>query len=156
MLGGQLGDGGGLEELRGRGPGSGMQCDDSGLTQRQRAGLVEHDRVHASEHLDVDASLHDGSLPRRTSNRSQDRERGPGCDPACAGYDDDRNRRACIPREDERENGGAQRKVDEVAREAVRRLLDRRSRFLGVLDDLDDLGERRVATDASRAHVERP
>ena len=135
-------------------PSAGMQRRRLRVAERQRAGLVEDDGVHPPEHLEVDAPLHDRALPGRAADGAQDRERRPGRDPARAGDDDDGDRRARVAREDEGQSGRAEREVDEVAREAVGRLLDRCARLLGALDGLDDLRERRVAADARRAHLE--
>ncbi len=156
VLGGQFGDGRRLQKLSlchavGR-----MQRDDLRLAQRERARLVQDDRVDHPEQLDEDAPLDDRTLPSRAPNRPQDRKRCPGGYPACARHDDDGDRRPGIACQDEGQSGRAQREVDEVPGETVGRLLNRCPRLLSALDGLDDLGERRVTADTRRANLERP
>ena len=155
MLGSQLCRGGGVEHgFRGGGFG---RDDLLHLRQSvgQRAGLVEHDGIHAAQDLQIKPAFDDGAEARRTTDGAEDRQGRSRRDAAGAGHDHHGNGRTHVAREQIRERGGAEHKIHEIARHAVGQALHRRARLLGTPHRLDDLPEAGVAAEPFGADLDR-
>src|ERR1700730_16922953 len=88
---------------------------DLGRSVSQRPGLVEKNGIGLGEFFQVQAALNDHAVLSCLANSTQDRERGPRRDSARPRYDHDRNGRARVVRNEERDSSGSQREVDKVA-----------------------------------------
>ena len=97
--------------------------NDLGIAERERSGFIEHNGVHLAEGFHVQAALHDRAVPGCSSNGAEDGQRCTCRNAARAGHDHHRNRRAGVVRKDEGEKRAGQSKVDQVARETIRRSL---------------------------------
>src|SRR4029077_6739313 len=120
---------------------------DSRSAERERAGLVEDDRLHCGQRLEVDPSFDDRSLPRGAPDTAKDCQRSASGDAARAGDDDYRDRRSDVVRNQKRENCGGYREVNEVTGETIREFLDWCARALSAFHGFHDLAEGGVASD---------
>ena len=146
------------------GTGSHHQVHHLGLAHRQRAGLVEDDDVQLGCVLQRRRVLEQDAVHGAEPGSDHDRHRG--CQPKRIGARDheDGDREAeCeqqgladppVP-DDEGEQTHNDRGQDQPLRRAIRQELRGRLGVLRFLDELDDLGERRVRADLGCAILER-
>ena len=152
------------EQVLGRIPGDGHDVGDLGPAVGQRARLVEDDRVDLVEGLqalpalDQDAPL--GPLARADHDgrrRRQAQGAGAGDDQdgdEIEQGEDEARRRAEEGPDDEGQDGDADDGGHEVAGDDVGQPLDRRLGALGLLDQLDDLGQGGVLADPDGPEAE--
>ena len=167
---GMFGDGldveGGLQDLRRRDPGGGEDVRDLRLAPGQGAGLVEDDRpeavgvLQALPPLDQDAVFRPEPCP--------DHDRRGGREPQRAGTGDDEDgdkieQRAAEDRignkeipDREGEQADPEDDGDEDGGDLVRQALDRGLGPLRLLDEADDLRQRRLGADPRRPERETP
>src|ERR1700723_4685942 len=100
--------------------------------------------MQLSERFEIDAALNDGTLPGCAPDSSQDRQRRTRCDAASSSNDDDRDCRAEIVSDEEREHRCAESEVNQIPRKAVRCLLYGSTGTLCVFDCFNDLAEGRL------------
>ncbi len=89
----------------------------------QRTCLVEKDRIDFGEFFQVQTTLDNGAVLSGPPNGTQDRERGPCRNPARSRYDYNRDGRARVVRNQERDCGGSQREVQPDSLKAGPRFL---------------------------------
>ena len=104
-----------------------------------------------AQHLEIQPALYDGPFARGPANRAQDGERRSGSNAASSCDHDHRYGGPRVTRNQKRQRRAAQGEIDQIARQTIRRALNRRSRTLRSLHGLDDPPERRVAADLFRA-----
>ena len=147
-----------------RGTRSHRQVHHLGLTHRQRTGLVEDDDIQLGCVLQRRRVLEQDAVHGAESGSDHDGHRG--CQPKCIGARDhkDGDHEAeseqqgladpPIP-DDEGEQTHNHRGQDQPLRRAIRQELRGRLGVLRFLDELDDLGERRVRANLGGAILER-
>src|ERR1700677_3133851 len=119
----------------------------------QGTGLVEKDRLQLAQCFEVDATLDDSTLPGRPPDGAQDRQWRARCNAASSGNDNDRDSRTEIVGDEEGQNGRAQGEVNQIAGEAVCRLLNRSAGALRIFNRLNDLAESGFFPQALRADL---
>ena len=141
-----------------------LDPDDLRPACSQGAGLVEGDDRYAMSHLERLATPEQDSCLRSATGAGHDRGRSRQAHRARAGDDDDadeggqrqgqaRLRPECKPA-DERGHRDDKDGRDEGFADPVGEALDRRLGALGILDEGDNPGERRVGDDAGRPEDE--
>ena len=145
--------------------GDGRHSGDGRRAVRQRAGLVEDDRVDPTCGLERLAAPDQHACLRAPPRADHDRRRRREAHRAWAGDDQDRGEgreregqlRLGADQEPghEREGCRDQHERHEDLAHAVGEALDRRLAALGLADQLDDPSERRVPADTRRAQHER-
>ncbi len=115
------------------------------ITKCDGAGLVQDDGVDGPQRLEVNAPFDDRPKTRRPANRAKNREWRTRRHAAGARDNDDRNGRLHVPRHRERHHGRGPSAEDEVTRESISDLLDRRTILRGMFDGFDDSAEGGVA-----------
>ena len=143
----------------------GRDRDDLGLAARERAGLVEDDGVERGGLLERHRVLEEDAALGAQSGADHDRRRGREAERVGAGDHDDRDREQQRVLDVARRRRSTRRtKVSSAADErdehepeggAVGEPLAGRLRVLRLLDELDDLGERRVGADRGGARAQR-
>ena len=137
----------------------GVNLSDFRLALGQRPRLVHHDDLDSSGGLDSGRVLEQDPAPGAEAGAHHDRGRGRQPESVRAGDDDHRDREedglaestACEQPDDQGQRATEQRHQHQPEGRAICELLSRRLRALGFLNQLDDLGQRRV-----RAHLRRP
>ena len=139
-------------------PGRGGHRDDAGLSLGERARLVEDERVDGPQRLEGTRVFEEDAHGRAAADADHDRHRRR--EPERAGARDDEDGHGVHERmretrlgtgegpHDEREQRGREHRGDEDSGDAVGEPLDRRPAPLRVADELNDLSEERVASDA--------
>ena len=138
----------------------GRDGDDLGLAARERAGLVEDDRVERGGLLEGDRVLEQDAALGAQAGADHDRRRRGQPEGVRAGDDDDGDREQQrvldvaadeeVP-DDEGQRAADERDQHEPEGGAVGQALSRRLGVLRLLDELDDLRERGVRADGGRA-----
>ena len=118
---------------------------DLGDADRQRARLVEHDRIRARKRLDVVAALHENPALGRRGNRGRHRRRRRELQPA-GEVDEEQVQHtspvARCPVDNRRPEEGH---GHEIVRHLIGKILHGCAARLRLLDEVDDVGERRIA-----------
>jgi hypothetical protein len=138
--------------------------DKAHVAARDRAGLVEHDRVDRARRLEHLGALDQDTELSATASSDQQRRRRGQAECARAGDDQDRDRgrerelhaRAAADPEPERPYGKRDDNRDEDTRDAVGQPLNLGLAGLRLRDEPGDLGKRGVGADAGRADDHAP
>src|SRR5579871_110488 len=93
----------------------------------QRSRLVDKNSIQVPQCFKINTALDNRPLPCGASDRTEDGKRSARCDATRSSYNDNRDRRPDVVRDEKGEHRSAEREVNEIACKPVRRLLDGRA-----------------------------
>jgi len=125
MLGARLGDGGSVQQKLGRAVAGRADIENFGSAEGEGTSFVEKNGVDFAQFFEIKTAFDDRSLLRGAADGAEDRQWCACCDATGARNDYHRNGRTNVVRDQKRQDRRTERKVHQIACQAVGNALNR-------------------------------